>query len=232
MELREIIKKVLYEQPGVALPPNMRKNPVTQSQSNTSTTSSSSNTTTTTTTPKSVNIDFVDVNQDLIDAYGISLVKQAYEKQGITVKQEGDKLQIKGLLPKSYFYNNSTWKFGRGPKGHKEVGTGNDWHSLNAWDMMAHSGTQAHSLTHGKVSRKSRPNTDNQFLWGDQMTVQGIGGYPDIYYTHITSPLKVGDEIFVGSPIGTIDLPKNGNESLSHLHIGLPYGYDINSLLS
>lgn len=223
MELREIIKKVLNEQGRGGTAPK---------SSTQSTTNSSSNTTNTTTTSKSVNIDFVDVNQDLIDAYGIALVKQAYEKAGITVKQEGDKLQIKGLLPKSYFYNNSTWKFGRGPESHQKSGTGTGWESLNAWDMAAHSGTQVHSLTHGKVTQKRRPNTDNQFLWGDQMTVQGIGGYPDIYYTHITSPLNVGDEIFVGSPIGTIDLPKSGDETLSHLHIGLPYGYDINSLLS
>ena len=224
MELREIIKKVLHEQ-------GRGGTSYTISVVVQSTTSSSSNTTNTT-TPKSVSIDFVDVNQDLIDAYGIALVKQAYEKAGITVKQEGDKLQIKGLLPKSYFYNNSTWKFGRGPESHQKSGTGTTWESLNAWDMAAHSGTQVHSLTHGKVTKKRRPNTDDQFLWGDQMTVQGIGGYPDIYYTHITSPLNVDDEVFVGTPIGTIDLPKSGDETLSHLHIGLPYGYDINSLLS
>jgi len=221
MELREIIKRILDEQldaltnPDV-VDPELRITPTKPKSDNTTSDSK-----------KSVNIDFVNVNQDLIDAYGIDAVKRAYENAGITVKQEGDKLQIKGLLPKSTYFS-SPYRFGRDPKSHQEYGSGDGWQSLNAWDFEAPVGTNVYSLTNGKVIKKHDSNTDDPNIWGEQMTIQGIGGYPSVFYTHIKSPLEVGSEVSVGSLIGTIVTPKSGG---SHVHIGLPYGYDISSLL-
>ena len=224
MNLRDTIKKVLNEQdwttnPKVSTNPNIKVNQPSNTQPSNPQPE-----------PEFISIGWIDVDPILIRAYGIDAVEADYKKKGFSTKREGGQLKIRGGLPKSTYYS-SPYKFGRGPQGHREVGTGTGWESLNAWDFMASPGTKVYSLTNGKVIKKRRPQTDNAYLWGDQITIQGIGGYPNVYYTHVTSPLSIGDEVSVGSLIGTIDTPKNGDLDLSHVHIGLQSGYDISSLL-
>jgi len=245
MDLKGIIKKVLREQDWTDIPssnPNIKINPpkqVAQTQNQ----------------PQSqVKIGWTKAPQNLVDAFGIDAVKQEYESKGFSTKIEGSQLFFMGLLPKSYL-GAPTFTFGRGPESHQEVGTGSSWASLNAWDYHSDPGAVVYSLTKGKVINKINPNSDNCFLYGDQLTIKGTDGYPSVYYTHIESPLVAGDVVSVGQEIGKVLKWKGdktgckseggswmeysnrteGEEAykkaMTHVHIGLSDGWNINSLL-
>ena len=246
MDLKGIIKKVLREQDWTDRPssnPNISVNPPKQK----------TQTQTTQIQNKPV-IGWTKAPQDLVDAFGIDVVKQQYESKGFSTKIEGGQLFVIGLLPKSYL-GAPTFKFGRGPESHQEVGTGTSWASLNAWDYHSEPGAVVYSLTKGKVLNKVNPNSDNCFLHGDQLTIKGTDGYPSVYYTHIESPLSIGDVVTVGQEIGKVLYwkgdktgckseggswieysSKDGGEeaykkAMTHVHIGLSDGWNINSLL-
>jgi LAS superfamily LD-carboxypeptidase LdcB len=67
--------------------------------------------------------------------------------------------------------------------------------------------------------------------FGTQVSVKGVNGYPNIFYTHIKNvDLRSGDKVDVGDYIGEIsEWP--GHKGSEHVHIGLPYGEKLKDLL-
>jgi murein DD-endopeptidase MepM/ murein hydrolase activator NlpD len=107
-----------------------------------------------------------------------------------------------------------------------------NWYSDNAWDVLSPSGTQIYSLTDGKITSVKQSASSAPNIYGIQIIVAGQNGYPDIFYTHTDSPaVSVGDVVKVGDPIAQIGLPKT-KEMPHHVHIGLPPGVHISSLMS
>lgn len=117
------------------------------------------------------------------------------------------------------------------PRGHGGRQLGN-WASDNAWDLKAPIGTSVYSFTNGVVSKifQSRPGSTK--IYGTQVSIRGVDGNPDIFYTHLDSvKIKNGDKVKVGDFIGKITKWPT-NPSQSHVHLGLPYGKDLGELVS
>ena len=115
-------------------------------------------------------------------------------------------------------------------KGHSTRPFGN-WESDNAWDLGAQPGTTVHSYTKGVVEKVFIPPTKTEKIFGAQVTIKGIDGYPSIFYTHLDGvTLKPGKKVNVGDYIGKIakwkELPH-----LSHVHIGLEFGNELSSII-
>lgn len=118
-----------------------------------------------------------------------------------------------------------------GPSNHGGRALGN-WQSDNAWDLFAPPGTTVNSYTIGTVKKVRDTNKRSGKVYGTQVTIGGEEGYPDIFYTHLKNvKLQAGDKVALGDFIGEIceweDWPSG-----THVHIGLPYGTHLNSLLS
>ncbi len=118
-----------------------------------------------------------------------------------------------------------------GPSNHGGRALGN-WQSDNAWDLFAPAGTTVNSYTAGRVKKIRDTNKRSGKVYGTQVTIEGDENYPDIFYTHLKNvKLKVGDQVGLGDYIGEIceweDWPQG-----THVHIGLPHGNHLNSLLS
>jgi len=117
-----------------------------------------------------------------------------------------------------------------GPNNHKTRALGN-WQSDNAWDVFAPPGTKVNSYTNGVVSKIRNTGKNSGKVFGTQVSVSGGRGFPDIFYTHLKNVnVNVGDKINVGDFIGEVSewIGHNGGE---HVHIGLPYGNHLKSLL-
>jgi len=117
------------------------------------------------------------------------------------------------------------------PRGHGGRQLGN-WQSDNAWDLKAPIGTSVYSFTNGVVSKvfQSRPGSTK--IFGTQVSIRGVDGNPDIFYTHLDSvKIKNGDKVNVGDFIGKITKWPT-NPSGSHVHIGLPHGKDLGELVT
>lgn len=107
-----------------------------------------------------------------------------------------------------------------------------NWYSDNAWDVLNPAGTQIYSLTDGRVTTVKESSSSAVNIYGIQIIVSGENGYPDIFYTHTADvSVKPGDEVRVGDPIAKIGMPKT-KEMPHHVHIGLPPGIHISSLMS
>lgn len=117
------------------------------------------------------------------------------------------------------------------PKNHASRPLGN-WQSDNAWDIFAPSGTKVYSITSGVVLKiGGNENKHAGKIFGAQVTVKGKNGYPDIFYTHLTNiQVSKGDKIQPGTLIGEITRWDNAPSS-EHVHIGMPYGTSISSLV-
>lgn len=116
-----------------------------------------------------------------------------------------------------------------GPRFHAQRPLGN-WESDNAWDIFGKEGTQVNSLTNGSVSKIKQSSGNNPKIYGTQIKITGIGGYPDVFYTHLKDvQLRMGDRVNVGDKIGKIE--KGGQGMPTHVHIGLPYGESISGLV-
>ncbi len=95
--------------------------------------------------------------------------------------------------------------------GHKEK----DWFSGNGYDLNVRPGTKVYSLTDGKViSNNWSPATPN--VYGNRVQIDT--GNDTLYYTHIRSNVKVGQDIKKGDLIGTVER-WGENPAGSHLHI-------------
>ena len=95
--------------------------------------------------------------------------------------------------------------------GHKEK----DWFSGNGYDLNVRPNTKVYSLTDGKViSNNWSPATPN--VYGNRVQIDT--GNDTLYYTHIRSNVKVGQDIKKGDLIGTVER-WGENPAGSHLHI-------------
>ncbi len=117
-----------------------------------------------------------------------------------------------------------------GPKNHGGRALGN-WQSDNAWDIFAPAGTIVNSYTNGSVIKVRDTGKNSGKIFGTQVSIRGNDGYPDIFYTHLKNvKLNVGDVVKVGDYIGQIS-EWIGHDSMTHVHIGLPYGTHLRELL-
>ena len=119
-----------------------------------------------------------------------------------------------------------------GPKNHESRKLGN-WQSDNATDIFGKPGTTIYSITKGVVSKIGGNENDHTGkIYGGAITVKGKDGYPDIFYTH-TQKIKVvrGQEVTLGTPLAEISLWET-NPKGSHVHVGLPYGINLSSVLN
>lgn len=119
-----------------------------------------------------------------------------------------------------------------GPKNHASRALGN-WQSDNATDIFGTPGTTVYSITKGTVSKIGGNDEDHTGkIYGGSITVKGKDGYPDIFYTHLQK-IKVvkGQEVTLGTPLAEISLWETSPKG-SHVHVGLPYGTNLNSVLN
>lgn len=110
-----------------------------------------------------------------------------------------------------------------------------DWQSGNATDIFANPGTTVYSITKGNViSIGGNENKHTGSIFGLQITVKGEDGYPDVFYTHLQkAKVKKGDKITIGTPLAEITpwYNKIGGAKSSHVHVGLPWGEKLSSLI-
>jgi murein DD-endopeptidase MepM/ murein hydrolase activator NlpD len=117
-----------------------------------------------------------------------------------------------------------------GPKNHGSRKLGN-WQSDNAWDIFAPPNTVVNSYTNGTVTKIRDTGKNSGKIYGTQVSIKGSDGFPDIFYTHVKNvKLKNGDTIKVGDYIGVVS-EWVGHDTMTHVHIGLPYGEHIRELL-
>ncbi len=106
-----------------------------------------------------------------------------------------------------------------------------NWQSDNSIDIFAPAGTPIYSLSSGIVSAIKTYN-DGKTIYGTQISVKGIDGHPDLFYTHTDNPaVSEGDQIRVGELIAQVGKP-NKPTMPSHLHLGVPEGVSLSSLVS
>ena len=112
------------------------------------------------------------------------------------------------------------------PEDHAKRPLGN-WPSDHAWDMKAPIGTPVYSITKGKVSKVYESSGKKKSIYGTQISISGIDGYPNIFYTHLDSvDLQRGNIINPGDYIGKITRWESHPDS-SHVHIGIDNKKDI-----
>jgi peptidoglycan hydrolase-like protein with peptidoglycan-binding domain/predicted nucleotidyltransferase len=116
------------------------------------------------------------------------------------------------------------------PENHKSRAMG-DWQSDNSWDVFAPPGSVVNSYTDGVVTKVYDTGKNSGQVFGTQIEIKGTKPFPDIFYTHITNvKLQKGDTVNVGDYIGEV-MRWESNPKSSHVHIGLPYGYELKDLL-
>lgn len=132
----------------------------------------------------------------------------------------------------SYILGKSIVVDKNGPKNHESRALGN-WQSDNATDIFGTPGTTVYSITKGTVSKiGGNPEDHTGKIYGGSITIKGKDGYPDIFYTHLQK-IKVvkGQEVTLGTPLAEISLWQTSPKG-SHVHVGLPYGIKLNSILN
>ena len=119
-----------------------------------------------------------------------------------------------------------------GPKNHASRKLGN-WQSDNATDIFGKPGTTVYSITKGTVSKIGGNEKDHTGkIYGGSITVKGKDGYSDIFYTHLQNiKVEIKQEVTLGTPLAEISL-WHTNPKGSHVHVGLPYKKNLNSLLN
>jgi hypothetical protein len=114
-----------------------------------------------------------------------------------------------------------------GPFGHK----GSNWKTENAWDLMTNSDTDVFSITEGIVTKIKSPKTNDPHLFGTSIEITGKGKYPTIFYCNLTGvKLRIGNKVALGEKIGKVSPSQEG--VASYLHVALPFGKHISSLVS
>ena len=126
--------------------------------------------------------------------------------------------------------NSFSWGLGgyeNGQFGHK----GSNWKTENAWDLNTQSDTDVYSITDGTVTKIKTLKTGDSHLFGTSIEILGRGEYPTIFYCNLSSvKVRVGNKIHVGEKIGKV-APSPGDVQ-SYLHVALPYGKKISSLIN
>jgi hypothetical protein len=125
--------------------------------------------------------------------------------------------------------NSFSWGLGgyeNGPFGHK----GSNWKTENAWDLNTQSDTDVYSITDGTVTKIKTLKTGDGHLFGTSIEILGRGEYPTIFYCNLYGvKVRVGNKIHVGEKIGKV-VP-SPNQMGSYLHVALPFGKNITSLI-
>lgn len=117
-----------------------------------------------------------------------------------------------------------------GPTNHASRALGN-WQSDNAWDMFAPANTMVYSFTDGVVTKVYDTGKNSGKIYGTQISVKGMNGYPDIFYTHLKNArVQSGKKVKVGDEIGEIS-EWIGHPTGTHVHVGLPYGLKLSDLI-
>jgi peptidoglycan hydrolase-like protein with peptidoglycan-binding domain/predicted nucleotidyltransferase len=148
------------------------------------------------------------------------------------------------LVDKTYTIKEGTTSIGgpfktdieNGPSNHGKRAFGN-WQSDNAWDIFAPPGSVVNSYTEGKVTKVRNSNKRSGKVFGTQVSIKGINGFPDIFYTHLKNvKIKPGDVVNLGDYIGEVtewckDESCTEMHSGTHVHLGLPRGEHLRELL-
>lgn len=148
------------------------------------------------------------------------------------------------LIDKTYTLKEATTAIGgpfktdieNGPSNHSKRAFGN-WQSDNAWDIFAPPGSVVNSYTEGKVTKIRKTNKRSGKVFGTQVSIKGVGEFPDIFYTHLKNvKLKPGDTVKLGDYIGEVtewckDESCTEMHGGTHVHIGLPRGRHLRELL-
>ena len=172
-------------------------------------------------TVEKIDVGVVDVSQDLIDAYGIDLVKQAYEKQGFKVTQEGNGLKVTGWafpLPEELIKSPTpTLKYGAV----RPVGCTTNCRTHEGVDYAADDGTTIYATKGGKI-------TDAHFLTDAEIKAGNhcgpgqlilVSGKYTIIHCHLSKIyVSKGDTVSIGQAIGEV--------GEGHLHIEIDVSGD------
>lgn len=127
--------------------------------------------------------------------------------------------------------DNKNSGYENGPKNHGSRAFGN-WQSDNAWDIFAKPGTKVYAILPGKVIKVKVSNKTTGKVFGTQVSINGSGGYPNTFYTHLKNVgLKAGDEIKVGDLVGEIS-EWDSAPKITHVHIGIDDKKHIKEYLS
>jgi flagellum-specific peptidoglycan hydrolase FlgJ len=190
--------------------------------------------------PSAKNAGYVEWAKSLTDNgyaesnYGTNLIK-FIKQNGLdeydTATASGVKNAVASQLSSQSLLSKSVKIDANGPSNHGSRALGN-WQSDNAWDIFSAGGTKVYSITSGVVSKiGGNENKHSGKIFGAQVTVTGQDGYPNIFYTHLTNlQIAKGDTVEPGTLIGEITT-WDDNHSSEHVHIGLPFGESISSLV-
>lgn len=117
--------------------------------------------------------------------------------------------------------------YSNGPIGHQ----GTSWKTENAWDLMTTPDTEVYSITDGVVTKIKSPKTNDSHLFGASIEVLGRGENPTVFYCNLSGiKVRVGSKVSVGEKLGKVATAPNRGESF--LHVALPVGKSITSLVS
>ncbi len=103
----------------------------------------------------------------------------------------------------------------RSRPGHK-----GDWYSGNGYDLTVRPGTKVYSISDGVVISMNSNNKRTGNIYGDRVTVKSEDD--EIYYTHIDSKVRRGEQVKKGDLIGTV-VEWEDTPTSSHLHIASRY---------
>jgi murein DD-endopeptidase MepM/ murein hydrolase activator NlpD len=153
-----------------------------------------------------------------------SLILQS--KVGDKSKGTEDITKITRNAESEKFFKSSPIQIISTPENHKKRSTGK-WPNKNAYDIKAPIGTDLYSITAGRVTNKKETSNKKGNVFGTQLSVEGIDGFPDAFYAHIDSvKLNIGDVVYPGDYIGKVTKwPKYPNQS--HVHISVNDTHDV-----
>jgi len=90
------------------------------------------------------------------------------------------------------------------------------WESHKGYDLLVKPGTRVYSVSDGEVIKMNPSSTRTGTIYGDRVTVKSADDY--IYYTHIDSKVRKGQQVKIGDLIGVV-VEWQSNPKQTHLHI-------------
>jgi len=90
------------------------------------------------------------------------------------------------------------------------------WESHKGYDLMVKPGTRVYSVSDGEVIKMNPSSTRTGTIYGDRVTVKSADDY--IYYTHIESKVRKGQQVKIGDLIGVV-VEWQSDPKQTHLHI-------------
>lgn len=90
------------------------------------------------------------------------------------------------------------------------------WESHKGYDLLVKPGTRVYSVSDGEVIKMNPSSTRTGTIYGDRVTVKSADDY--IYYTHIDSKVRKGQQVKIGDLIGVV-VEWQSDPKQTHLHI-------------